>query len=235
MEENVILEDQETVEHFEVLSGCREVSVSPPLTSAEYTIHSSLGKPYSRSKCSCGECIAGFLSPRMRVFLEWHANRWWCFLRDNIEEGEAWTRLNAENLIFASPELRLELAQRRAMREGFAGISGFIAACLSCNTIPTEENVKKAIYTEEFPQICLDYISRGGTISPVASIIFKEASSENNWLDYDLFQTEYEETMMQLPECRNDGEFTFLFDIAFHNTLYNVIPKPRCCSNLKHK
>ncbi|KAB8227542.1 uncharacterized protein BDW43DRAFT_316716 [Aspergillus alliaceus] len=189
-------------------SGFSDASVSCLLQLARISVNSDQKKSCLKFGCTCCECAFGFLSPRMCLVLEWYANRWACFLRDDIGEGETWTRLNAANLIFTSCEIQRELAKRRAMREGFAAVAGFIAACLRCHIIPTEENVREVILTsQEWPPICEDYLLRGGTVSAVACIIFRDAAESDNRAECSQFQDENEETIVQLPICRNDHEF----------------------------
>jgi hypothetical protein len=203
------------MESFEDFFGSSDASVCCLLQLAKVFIPSLHERSRFKYGCSCGECRSGFLSPRMSLALEWHASRWACFLRDDISDGERWARLNVANLIYTPHELQRELAKRRAMREGFAAVAGFIAACLRWHIIPTENNIRKVIYTsQEWPPICQDYLLRGGTVSAVACIIFREATENDSLAGHSLFQDENEEAIAQLPVCRNDHEFGFALSMC---------------------
>ncbi|KAE8310994.1 hypothetical protein BDV41DRAFT_543273 [Aspergillus transmontanensis] len=162
-----------------------------------------------RFGCTCGECISGFLSPRMHFALAWQAFRWSVFLRDDISLGSVWIRLNAEILAFTPERLRQKLEARRAMREGFAAMAGFVATCLEDRLLPTEENLRKMVFRSG-ELFSLNYLQRGGTVSAVASMLFRQAMDSDELAGDSLFQDEHGPLIEQLVTCRNDHEFGFV-------------------------
>lgn len=157
--------------------------------------------------CTCGTCLQGFLSPRMCLALEWQARRLATLLRDEIQSGSSWVGLNAEYLKLAPNGLQSQLSRRRAMREGFAAIAGHIAVCLQNHEVPTEENVRKTVVmSREWPPISDNYLYTGGTVFPVAAIVFGETRAS----EYYLCEEHHLRDVECLPTCRNDHEFGFV-------------------------
>ncbi|KAH1922578.1 hypothetical protein KXV48_005635 [Aspergillus fumigatus] len=160
--------------------------------------------------CTCGRCISGFLSPRMRSAFEYQAEILSDQLLEDISNGELWVANNSTRLCLFSHRLRNKLKASQRMRKGLVALLGHIAACLQRNMIPSEHNVEmilrgaKSSSSERFLQ-------RGGSVEAVATMLFRWAmeSDELAGNSSHLRLEAFEAKICQVPACRNDHEFGF--------------------------
>ncbi|KAH1891042.1 hypothetical protein KXV57_006097, partial [Aspergillus fumigatus] len=160
--------------------------------------------------CTCGRCISGFLSPRMRSAFEYQAEILSDQLLEDISNGELWVANNSSRLCLFSHRLRNKLKASQRMRKGLVALLGHIAACLQRNMIPSEHNVEmilrgaKSSSSERFLQ-------RGGSVEAVATMLFRWAmeSDELAGTPSHLRLEAFEAKICQVPACRNDHEFGF--------------------------
>jgi hypothetical protein len=92
--------------------------------------------------CTCGQCISGFLSPRMCFALECQADIWSDFLREDIEDGNFWVENNSTFLSFLPRRVQNNLKANKSMRNGVMNLCNHIANCLRGYMIPNESNVE---------------------------------------------------------------------------------------------
>ncbi|KAH2160185.1 hypothetical protein KXW37_010038 [Aspergillus fumigatus] len=160
--------------------------------------------------CTCGRCISGFLSPRMRSAFEYQAEILSDQLLEDISNGELWVANDSSRLYLFSHRLRNKLKASQRMRKGLVALLGHIAACLQRNMIPSEHNVEmilrgaKSSFSERFLQ-------RGESVEAVATMLFRWAmeSDELAGNSSHLRLEAFEAKICQVPACRNDHEFGF--------------------------
>ncbi|KAH7152819.1 hypothetical protein EDB81DRAFT_881777 [Dactylonectria macrodidyma] len=170
-----------------------------------------------RYGCTCGECIEGFLSPRMKFALGCQAElKHALLLKSNDLSGREWVRLRDDHLRYVSPDLRDQLAVNARMRDGFANICELFALCLRNEKVPNETNICNA--SRETPrdlelfsitQSTWEYLTNGGTVSAVATMVFEKAMSEDQWAGDGTHEEDFK-PHEALPVCRNDHEFGFV-------------------------
>ncbi|KAI1372665.1 hypothetical protein F4677DRAFT_449149 [Hypoxylon crocopeplum] len=153
--------------------------------------------------CTCGECISGFLSPRMHLALLTQAGIQHDLLSLDIKDipnGNEFVESNDYLLTYLPRSVRNNLRTNKSMREGFANMCGHIATCLGKKVLPTEFNVLEAMRgASEWPPVTRNYLQRGGTVKAVASMVFKNVMEDVS-----------RDKVKELPECRNDHEFGFV-------------------------
>jgi hypothetical protein len=166
--------------------------------------------------CTCGECLTGFLSPRMRRAIQFQAEVKYDIINFTIDEenGEDFVEDNEEELKFVHDDVRENLKTNKSMRQGFANICLHFATCTEKDNIwgvPTEANVLLALRNaNEWPPASKNFLQMGGTIYSVGSMLF-EAAMDQDWLAGDgEFLEAFRDEILKLPECRNDHEFGFV-------------------------
>jgi GNAT superfamily N-acetyltransferase len=163
--------------------------------------------------CTCGECLSGFLSPRMRLAIQYQAEITHDMLDFTMDEvnGEDFVEDNEEELKFVHDYVRANMKTNKSMRQGFANICLHFATCTTTLAVPTEANVLLALRNaNEWPPASKNFLQRGGTIYSVGSMLF-QAAMDQDWLAGDgNFLETLEHDILKLPECRNDHEFGFV-------------------------
>jgi len=161
--------------------------------------------------CTCGQCISGFLSPRMRFALECEAEIWFDILNADTDSGKYWVEAHSTCLMFLPREVRHNLKTNRSMRKGFTNLCKHIAACLKRNIIPTEQNVMMVLHdASEWPPSCKNFLERGGTVTAAATMLFHIAMEIDELTGDGTHLETFEDDIKQLPMCRNDHEFGFV-------------------------
>ena len=101
--------------------------------------------------CTCGECIQGVLSPRMRFALLCQAKMVHECLNMDIDNGPKWCDLYTHTITHVAPVIQEEFKIVRSLRQGFANLFDYIAACLQSDKVPTHVNVLKEWDDDEEP------------------------------------------------------------------------------------
>jgi ribosomal protein S18 acetylase RimI-like enzyme len=159
--------------------------------------------------CTCGRCISGFLSPRMRFALEYQAEILSDLLLEDINDGELWVESNSLLLDLISRRLRNKLKARQSMRKGFVDLLGHIAACMQKNMIPDEFNVE-TIVDNTRRSASGEFLRHGGSVETVATMLFQRAVESDELVGDSLHPETLSTEICRLPECRNDHEFGFV-------------------------
>lgn len=185
--------------------------------------------------CTCGSCIGGFLSPRMRFSLRNKAK----YIHDMLQmcmssqmTGDLDDFLySAEDYLLYVPEsVRNNMRTNRSLRQGFANLFTHFEQLSKVDTsrgLLNEPNVLLQLEMEgEWPPHSKNYLKRGGTIYAVGSCLFEFAMNEDevtgdgdpNMFDEDE-KKEFEKSpegvklkteLAGLSECRNDLEYGFV-------------------------
>ncbi|TRX96470.1 hypothetical protein FHL15_002742 [Xylaria flabelliformis] len=176
------------------------------------TIRNALRLKYG---CTCGQCIGGFLSPRMRFALLCQAE----IQYDTLSEfpgidcsGQDWVELNYHVLGHLPRAVKENLVTNKSMRQGFVNMCNHIACCLRKKQLPDTETILDFYQEEvsEWPPVTSNYLERGGTVAAVAMMIFDRAIDSDEWAGDGTFMEIFADNINQLPTCRNDHEFGFV-------------------------
>ncbi|KAL2201521.1 hypothetical protein P885DRAFT_27212 [Corynascus similis CBS 632.67] len=163
--------------------------------------------------CTCGECLGGFLSPKMRFALLCQAHYRYDTLSEALHaSGSEWVAMNAPELVYLATPVRQNMKTNKSMREGFTNMCKHIARCLEKNRVPNEETVLHLYRSEtrEWPPVTAHYLQRGGTVAAVVRMLFNHSIYCDEWAGDGTHLESYEDEIKTLPVCRNDHEFWFV-------------------------
>ena len=97
-----------------------------------------------RFGCTCGECIGGFLSPRVAFALECQGDEYDQVMDTECEDhqdGAAWCEYWEEQLGHVRPDVIVNTSTNKSYRQGFCSLFGYVAKCLRAKRVPTTTNV----------------------------------------------------------------------------------------------
>jgi len=195
--------------------GFSEESVDCLILLKGLTDPSALDRSRFKFGCTCGQCIMGILSPRMRFALECQGDIQHDTLFYSLDDGELFVEFEESlSLQFVPSWVRENMKTNMSMRKGFTQLCLHFSKCVKEANIvglPTEENVLHELRNaNEWPPVSRNFLSRDGTVYSVGSWLFEAAMNQDLFAGdgehYEVFQDEIE----QLPECRNDHEFGFV-------------------------
>jgi hypothetical protein len=160
--------------------------------------------------CTCGSCLGGFLSPRMRNMLLFNAEMTFDFIYtygDGLD-GNSWCSENEDVLEYVPALMAQNFRIHKDSRTGFCMLWNHLAACIEGNMLPTEENILLLVRNaNEWPPHCRNFIQKGGLISSAATMLFKKAMELEEF--YHL-EDEQNLTPIDFPTCRNDREISLV-------------------------
>lgn len=164
--------------------------------------------------CTCGQCIGGFLSPRMRFALlcvaETQHYELNLFMDD--DSGPTWVAWNGYSLLHLPERVRENMKTNKSMRRGFTNMFDHFAGCLRKGIWPTKAAVLRLYRDDasEWPPVTRSYLERGGTVAAVANAIFEQAMGQDEWAGDGNHRECSAEDIDALVACRNDHEFGFV-------------------------
>ncbi|PIG87055.1 hypothetical protein AARAC_004316 [Aspergillus arachidicola] len=156
-----------------------------------------------RFGCTCGNCLVGFLSPRLLDMLLFSAETTFDLINTvgNRYDGHEWCQYYKGLLEYLPDPIAQGLAIRDDMRTGFCMLWKYLATCLRERMFPTDENVLLLVRNaNDWPPHCRNFIQKGGSISSAATMLFKRTMKLEQLYDV-------EKGPVDLPTCRNDREF----------------------------
>jgi len=161
--------------------------------------------------CTCGGCIDGLLSPRMKFALLCQAEITHDMLSMDIADAEIWCMMHDYMIEHVAPDIQRNFRTNKSLRQGFSNIFDHAATALRSNEVPTIDtliNVWKD--SGEWPPVTRNFYQRGGTTESALRRIFEFARDQDEWAgDGDHMET-FSEQVDVLPKCRNDHEFGFV-------------------------
>lgn len=175
--------------------------------------------------CTCGQCIQGFLSPRMIYALLCQAEAKHYLLNDRIdrESGPGWVELGFNMFDYLPEKVLDSLETNKSMRQGFTNMFDYVAACLRAKILPTEINVLAALpNASEWPPATKNFLQRGGSVASVATMCFQLAMEQDEFAGDGEHQAEFSDEIEALPECRNDHEFGFVSGMCGYKRVSRV-------------
>ncbi|KAK8079469.1 hypothetical protein PG997_007287 [Apiospora hydei] len=193
--------DQSTIACLGFLSGDTEVFDLTQLSREEISEISSATDSQARTihpeadairralrfkyGCTCGQCIGGFLSPRMKHMLE------------------------EETLGQRDEDLMLMWDDDDWLEEGRHMLTGRFVKCLKKGMVPNENNILTLVSDKQEPTLEA-FLEEGGSVSSIGTTIFERMLESEGWqlaLNPGCQETD---TGRVLPECRNDLELGFV-------------------------
>ncbi|PYH42930.1 uncharacterized protein BP01DRAFT_324199 [Aspergillus saccharolyticus JOP 1030-1] len=164
-----------------------------------------------RYGCTCGGCVGGFLSARMRSSLIFQGETTFDIMPNEIDDGGFWIEVNEFKLEHLDLEMRKNLKTNKSLRRGFVNIFQIAAECLKARKVPTAENLKWFCNNRsEWPPDTKNYLQRAGTqmgFRAVLRCMFDAAKEEDEKAGNGECQLILREEWSRLPTCRNDHEF----------------------------
>lgn len=179
--------------------------------------------------CTCGECIEGFLSPRMRSILGYTADTALSEVLRHINNPRAWMETN--QVYLADFPLKLQCGIVKAqIRRGLAYIWQCIHDCIVYYRLPPSElNIKKclqqrynwpySIFNSKIRQpacesiVHLFHCGKGthhDILQAAAVMIFRKAMDSDRLAGALSFSQNFNPSWAAIPECRNDHEFSYV-------------------------
>lgn len=138
----------------------------------------------------------------------------------NVMDGESWCSINGRLLEDVPKRILQSLATSVGLRTGFCKLWKYLCDCIGQNTLPTEDNVLALIRnSNEWPPHTRDFILKGGSVSPAATMLFKHTMGleQSYYLDYGEALAP-----IDLPACRNDREIGFVSGMCGYETVTRV-------------
>ncbi|KAI9040059.1 uncharacterized protein KD926_008622 [Aspergillus affinis] len=182
-----------------------------------------------RYGCTCGECLGGFLSARMRSSLIFHGETMYDLNQDGIDDGGFWVEANDDLLVHLDPDVRKNLKTNKSLRRGFVNIFQIAVECLNANRVPTAENLVRCChYRSEWPPDTKNYLRRAGWqmgCRAVLRYMFDSAHLQDEKAGDGECQRILKEKWSDLPTCRNDHEFEFVARVCGY-VADDLIPVP---------
>jgi GNAT superfamily N-acetyltransferase len=160
--------------------------------------------------CTCGQCVGGFLSPRMKFALLCQAEITHDTLQMDIEDGFHWCDWNGCVTVHLPPHVQQNLRTNKSMRQGFANIFDFAAQALRSDNVPASENIIKIWRNaSEWPPVTKAFFERGGNVESAVRIMFEHMKDQDGLIGDGEHEAVFGDQIDALPHCRNDHEFAF--------------------------
>ncbi|PYH99228.1 hypothetical protein BO71DRAFT_476797 [Aspergillus ellipticus CBS 707.79] len=167
-----------------------------------------------RYGCTCGECLEGFLSPRMRSSLICQGEINYDLHQEGIDDGSFWIQDNDYTLVHLDPDVRRNLKTNKSLRKGFVNIFRIAVECLKAERAPTAANLEWCCNNRsEWPPDTKNYLRRAGTQMDCRAVLrymFDTAKEEDEKAGSGECQLILKQEWSDLPTCRNDHEFEFV-------------------------
>ncbi|KAK0119471.1 hypothetical protein ONS95_010919 [Cadophora gregata] len=160
--------------------------------------------------CTCGGCIDGLLSPRMRFALLCQAEIAHDTLLMEVDDPEMWCMMNIYTEHVA-PDIQRNFRTNKSLRRGFANIFDHAAEALRTNELPSIPNLVSIwMDSGEWPPVTQNFYKRGGTTESALRAIFEFARDQDEWAGDGEHRETFGDEIDALPKCRNDHEFGFV-------------------------
>ena len=161
--------------------------------------------------CTCGECIDGLLSPRMKFALLCQAEIGYDMLSMDIDDAEAWCMMQGYRFEYVASDIQQNFRTNKSLRQGFRNIFGHVAIALRSNKVPNIDTLIKIWRdTSEWPPVTRNFYTRGGTTESALRQIFEFAWDQDERAGDGEHMETFRDEIEILPKCRNDHEFGFV-------------------------
>ena len=163
--------------------------------------------------CACGECVAGFISPRMAFTLQCHAEVTFVAVGEDIDyySGQEWYEVNRDILQHNSSELKSSLIADVTLRKGMTNLFLCIAKCVQAKKLPSTPNILLCLAdTQAATAHVSEFLEVAGSVAPFVLHCFRHAIEEDIFLGDGGHEAIFEYDIAEPKPCRNDHEFVFV-------------------------
>ena len=180
--------------------------------------------------CTCGQCLEGFLSPRMSQALQCQAKMGHEMIAAVVND---WLSPEAEYLQedclgYLPSRVLKNLDTNKSMRQGFASLWLYVATCLKEGMVPHQSNVLEVYRREsEWPPVTKNFLERGGTVESVFLGICRLAMFNCEEIEDGLYEMSESEEAILLSECRNDLEFGYVSGMCGYRRISRTLKENR--------
>ncbi|RMJ04781.1 hypothetical protein CDV36_014541 [Fusarium kuroshium] len=168
--------------------------------------------------CTCGQCLGGFLSPRMQYALRREGYWQMRALKTKINHGPTWLEHHKSELERVSLRTREIMENYKFIREGFVNLSKHLTTCIDQDRIPDKKNILEICNgSGEWPPVTRLYLGNRGTVDAAITPLFHKAKDRNPWSgDSSRRGAPWTrgDPMTGIVECRNDLEFGFVTEMC---------------------
>ncbi|CAG8960442.1 hypothetical protein HYFRA_00008161 [Hymenoscyphus fraxineus] len=165
--------------------------------------------------CTCGDCIEGFISPRMKAALVYQAEKTQELTSEWVEDADMWWFAMKDHIEHVPEPIKQNFETNKSLRQGFVNTFNLVASCLKRNIAPTRTNlIAKFEELSEWPPVTRNYLQVKGTLDgkfeAVLLDIFKSAEDHG---EMTCGSSPYFRAMCgaldvdTVKACRNDDEF----------------------------
>ncbi|KAJ5179433.1 zinc knuckle transcription factor [Penicillium capsulatum] len=167
-----------------------------------------------RYGCTCGKCVGGFLSARMRSSLTLQGELMYDLTQEEIDDGSFWVEDNNYIIVHLDPDVRKNLKTNKSLRRGFVNIFRIAVECLEAKRVPSAENLEwQCNNRSEWPPDSKNYLRRAGMqmgCRAVLRYMFDTAKEWDEKAGNGESRLALKREFSDLPTCRNDHEFEFV-------------------------
>lgn len=166
--------------------------------------------------CTCGQCLSGFISPRILYALRTAAEVNHDLLNEALELPPELDFLGSDDWgqEYLPARVHANLKKNKSVCRGFCDMCKYIAVCLARRMVPIESNVL-AIEREQcgWPPHSATFLQRGGSVESVWLVVCRDAMREDDWAGGECV-SELDKEFTDLAECRNDSEFGYVSGVC---------------------
>lgn len=158
-----------TVVVSDLFKGYSDADVKKLLALRGVTAPTPLQQARTKYGCTCGECLGGFLSPRMRVSMkiacEWENDN------EMNDEAAIWKDAEENDTSFMDPPtwqylpaaIKPFMKSNKNYRIGHRLLHGHIITCLDKKIVPNEQNILEVIEeASEWPPATKNFLQKAG-------------------------------------------------------------------------
>ncbi|OBT56864.1 hypothetical protein VE04_02992 [Pseudogymnoascus sp. 24MN13] len=166
--------------------------------------------------CTCGQCVDGFFSVRMKEALLCQAEMFHDMLDEYNDDGPLWVEMHDHATRHVAPDIQRNFTTNRSLRRGFVNIFDHAADAMRRGASPRVHNVIDTwTNSGEWPPVTRSYFQRGGAPEDALRVMFEAAREDDHWAGngcmlnniFGVDEIEEPDELAALPHCRNDLEF----------------------------
>ncbi|CRG87462.1 DNA (cytosine-5)-methyltransferase PliMCI [Talaromyces islandicus] len=162
-----------------------------------------------RYGCTCGKCLGGFISPRMRLALYRQAEMMSARLALSMRGAGEWCTLHESTISYLAPDVQEALKEDQVLRWLIQRMFLQVAVCLRADVVPGPTTVMTGMcngqaWTASRQRDVAD------NIGSVLAAIFSAARAKDVKAGDGTVEEAIGVELAELDSCRNDHEFSFV-------------------------
>ncbi|KUJ10347.1 uncharacterized protein LY89DRAFT_787401 [Mollisia scopiformis] len=151
--------------------------------------------------CTCGECLDGLISPRMKLALKVRSS----MINDTLvmeNHGKRWMEWQSHNFSPVDPDIQKLFRRDADLREAYANVFMAISSCLEDGSVPYTSNILWKGKYSNYP--IAHFKGLGDEVGSALGHCFRAVQSQ----DEDGSHLEaFKENIENLLKCENDSDF----------------------------